>query len=107
MHMLKPVLAMLVIGGMASGGQAQTDAPDSAGKVDRAEAYYHYAIAHMYAERAATSGSQADADKAMENFKAAVKADPSIPVTNDELSGIYKTANTNADPDSATAPTSK
>jgi len=44
----------------------------------------------MYAERAAASGSRTDADKAMENFKAAVKADPSIPVTNEELSGEYK-----------------
>jgi hypothetical protein len=89
MHMLKPVLAMLAIGGMASWGQAQTAAPDSAGKVDRAAAYYYYAIAHMYAEKAASSRNQADVDKAIENFKAAVKADPSIPVTNDELSGKY------------------
>ena len=99
---------MLTLGGMAAWGQAQNDNSDGASKVDRADAYYHYAIAHRYAERAAASGSQADADKAMENFKAAVKADPSIPVTNDELSGIYKKRiNAPTDPAAGTAPSSK
>jgi hypothetical protein len=88
--MLKPILSILAIGGMAAWGQAQTDASDSAGKVDRAAAYYYFTVAHMYAEKAAASRNQADADKAIENFKAAVKADPSIPITADELSGIYK-----------------
>jgi lipopolysaccharide biosynthesis regulator YciM len=88
--MVKVVLTMLMLGGIAAWGQAQNDNSAGAGKVDRADAYYHYAIAHLYAERAAASGSQTDADKAMEHFKAAVKADPSIPVTDAELSGIYK-----------------
>jgi hypothetical protein len=87
--MLKAVLAMLMIGGIAAWGQAQDDNSGAASKVDRADAYYHYAIAHIYAERAAASGSQADADKAIENFKAAVKADPSIPVSADELTGKF------------------
>jgi hypothetical protein len=87
---LKPILSMLAIGGMAAWGQAQTDASDGAGKVDRAAAYYYFTVAHMYAEKAAASRNPADADKAIENFKAAVKADPSIPITADELSGIYK-----------------
>jgi hypothetical protein len=87
--MLKPVLAMLLIGGMLSWGQAQSDPAGGAGKVDRAAAYYYYAIARMYAERAASSGNQADLEKAIENFKAAAEADPSIPVTAEELSGKH------------------
>ena len=50
-------------------------------KTDRAAAYYHYALAHMYAEMAATSGSRYREyeDKSIENYKAAVKADPQAP----------------------------
>jgi hypothetical protein len=86
---LKAVFAILMVGGTAASGQNATSS-DSAGKTDRADAYYYYAIAHTYAEKAASSGNQADVAKAIENFKAAVKADPSVPVTADELSGIYK-----------------
>lgn len=87
--MLKAVFAILMIGGTAASAQNPTTS-GSGGKIDRAAAYYYYAIAHMYAEKAASSGNQADVAKAIENFEAAVKADPSVPVTPEELSGIYK-----------------
>jgi len=89
--MLRTALAMFMIGGMAAWGQAQTSAPGAANKVDRATAYYHYALAHMYAEMAAASGgrNREYVNKAIENYKAAIKADPQTPMLSEELSEIY------------------
>jgi hypothetical protein len=74
--MVKTALAMFVIGGMAMWGQAQTDSPAAAEKarVDRAEAYYHYALACWYAQNG--RGNPEYAKKATDSYKAAVKADP-------------------------------
>jgi hypothetical protein len=72
---------MFMIGGMAASGQAQNDisgGTDKAEKVDRAAAYYHYALACMYAQMDGDSGGRNPeyANKAIENYKAAVEADP-------------------------------
>ena len=73
---------MFLAGGIAASGQAQKDASSAADKVDRATAYYHYTVAHMYAEMAAASGgrNREYMNKSIENYKAAVKADPNTPV---------------------------
>ena len=72
--MLRTVLAMFVIGGTAAWGQGRAE------KADRATAYYHYMLAHMYTEMAAaTKGCNHEyADKAVKNYKAAIKADPQL-----------------------------
>ena len=79
--MLRTALAMFIIAGMAAWGQAQKDTSSGADKVDRATAYYHYTLAHMYAEMAAASGgrNREYVNKAIENHKAAIKADPQTP----------------------------
>ena len=48
----------------------------------------------MYAKKAAASGggNKEYVNKAVENFKSALKADPSIPVTDQESSGGYTRA---------------
>jgi hypothetical protein len=48
---------------------------------DRAAAYFHFTLAHMYAEMAATSfgGNREYLEKAVENHRMAVAADPSVP----------------------------
>jgi hypothetical protein len=89
--MLRSVLAILILGGMGALGQAQNDTSDEPQKVDRALAYYHYTLARKYANLAAASGgrNREYVDKAIENYKAALKADPQAPVTADELAGLY------------------
>ena len=79
--MLRTALAMFLVGCIAASAQTQNGAIGGVDKVDRASAYYHYALAHMYAEMAATSGSRYREyeDKSIENYKAAVKADPQAP----------------------------
>ena len=91
--MLRTVLAMFMIGGMAAWGQAQNDTfrgADKADKVDRAAAYYHYALACLYAEMDASSRGRNPeyASQAIENYKAAIKADPKTPMLSEELSEI-------------------
>jgi hypothetical protein len=78
--MLRTALAMFMISGTAAWGESQT-ATSVGDKVDRATAYYHYTLAHMYAEMAASSESRNSeyVNKSIENYKAAVKADPRTP----------------------------
>ena len=80
--MLRTALAMFLVGCIAASGQAQNGATGGVDKVDRASAYYHYALAHMYAEMAAASGARNReyTNKSIANYKAAVKADPQTPV---------------------------
>jgi tetratricopeptide (TPR) repeat protein len=77
-----------VIGSSALWAQApQTGA---APKVDKASAYYHYALAHMYAEQASMLGNRGDfVNKAIENYKDAIKADPTAAMLSEELSDLY------------------
>jgi hypothetical protein len=87
--MLRIASAMFIIGGMAAWGQTQNDGgPD---KVDRATAYYHYTLARMYAEKAATQGgsSRDYVNQAIENYRAAIKADPQTAMLKQELSKLY------------------
>ncbi len=88
--MYRAALAMLV-GGVAAWGQAQGNAGGAPNRGDRAAAYYHYTLAHMYAELAgASSGSRNDyINKAIENYKAAIKDDPQTAMLSEELSEIY------------------
>jgi hypothetical protein len=73
---------MFVAGGLAAWGQSQNDTSGGAVKVDRASAYYHYTLACLYAEMASASGghNREYENKAIENYKAAVKADPRTPM---------------------------
>jgi hypothetical protein len=82
--MLKTALAIFTIACMAAWGQAQTDTTGGEVKVDRASAYYHYTLACIYREMAAAEGRNPGVrreyeDKAIENYKAALKADPQTP----------------------------
>ena len=59
-------------------------------KVDRATAYYHYTLAHMYAERAGMYNGRGEyVNQAIENYKLAIKADPNTAMLAEELSEIY------------------
>src|SRR5665213_2644485 len=73
--------------------QAQTGAgasPAAAPKIDKAAAYYHYTLAHMYAEQASMYGNRGDyVNKAIDNYKEAIKADPTAAMLSEELSDLY------------------
>jgi tetratricopeptide (TPR) repeat protein len=67
--------------------RGQTDAPE---KLDRAEAYYRYSLGHLYAELATSYGNRGEYfTKAIENYRLALKADPSATFISEELSDLY------------------
>src|SRR5437588_9903272 len=58
-------------------------------KVDRASAYYHYALAHMYEEQITIYGRSELANKAMEEYRLAIEADPSSEFLTSALAELY------------------
>jgi tetratricopeptide (TPR) repeat protein len=69
-----------------------TSAPDhsaSSQKPDRASAYYHYTLAHMYEEMATTYGRPEYANRAIEEYKLALNADPDSSWLNAHLAELY------------------
>jgi tetratricopeptide (TPR) repeat protein len=89
--MFKAAVAILAV---SLSAYAQTPAPAqnqaNAPKVDRASSYYHYALAHMYAELASAYGGRGGyLDKAIDNYKEAIAADPDTPMLTEELSELY------------------
>src|SRR2546427_270793 len=58
-------------------------------KVDKASAYYHYALAHMYEEQVAMYGRTELANKAIEEYRQAIDADPSSQYLTASLAELY------------------
>ena len=63
--------------------------PASPRKVDRAAAYYHYTLAHMYEEQVAVYGRSDLANKAIEEYRQAIEADPSSGYLTAGLAELY------------------
>lgn len=86
MRLLNAVFLILLLG--AGAGWGQGTAPVSS--ADRANAYYRYTMGHMYAELAGNTTSRNDyVNLAIENYKAAIKADPNSALLAEELSDLY------------------
>jgi tetratricopeptide (TPR) repeat protein len=79
----KAAWAVILGSALAFPAMAQTQAPD------RASAYYHYSLGHMYADLASINGSPEYIKKAIENYKLAIKEDPNTPMLGEELSELY------------------
>ncbi len=71
----------------ATGPSATQTSP--AKKVDRAAAYYHYSLAHMYEEMVAMTGRSEYATKAVEEYRLAIDNDPSSAFLNAGLAELY------------------
>ena len=56
---------------------------------DRAAAYYHFALAHLYEEQVATYGRSELANKAIEEYRAAIDADPTSAYLTSGLAELY------------------
>ena len=57
---------------------------------DRANAYYHFTMGHMYAELAGMFQNRSEyLNKAISNYKQAIKADPNAKFLSEELSELY------------------
>ncbi|MGH9588014.1 MAG: tetratricopeptide repeat protein [Acidobacteriaceae bacterium] len=91
-------LAICAIGGPSAFAQgktanppanvtAQTGASDQA--ANRADAYYHYMLAHEYEEMANTYGRSDYATRAVEEYKMALNDDPNSKFLNNGLAELY------------------
>ncbi len=58
-------------------------------KIDRAAAYYHYTLAHLYEEQITIYGRSELASKAMEEYRLAIEADPSSEFLTSALAELY------------------
>src|ERR1022692_3568609 len=58
-------------------------------KVDHAAAYYHYTLAHLYEEQVTAYGRSELANKAMEEYRLAIDADPSSEFLTSGLAELY------------------
>ena len=58
-------------------------------KGDKAAAYYNYSLGHLYSELAGASGNRELFTKAVDSYRAAMKADPSATFIAEELSDLY------------------
>ncbi len=68
----------------------QSKSPQSApSKPDRAAAYYHYTLAHMYEEQVTIYGRSELASKAMEEYRLAIEGDPSSEFLTSGLAELY------------------
>ena len=86
MRLLNAVFVIMLLGGGACWGQRNAPAPAP----DRATAYYRYTLGHMYAELAGNTTNRNDyVNLAIENYKAAIKADPGSALMAEELSDLY------------------
>jgi tetratricopeptide (TPR) repeat protein len=74
-----------------SGSKAADSKPaqTSTHKVDHASAYYHYTLAHLYEEQVTAYGRSELANKAMEEYRLAIEADPSSEFLTSGLAELY------------------
>src|ERR1700751_2276463 len=67
----------------------QPASPQAAHKVDKAAAYYHYSLAHMYEEQVAVYGRSEMASKAIDEYRLANASDPSSEYLTSGLAELY------------------
>jgi tetratricopeptide (TPR) repeat protein len=76
-------------------GQSTPPAADSSPaqpatrKVDRAAAYYHYSLAHMYEEQVTVYGRSELANRAMDEYRLAIESDPTSEFLTSGLAELY------------------
>jgi tetratricopeptide (TPR) repeat protein len=75
--------------GASSAADSKTATQPAAHKPDRASAYYHYAMAHMYEEQVAVYGRSDLANKAIEEYRLAIEADPTSEYLTSGLAELY------------------
>jgi len=62
---------------------------EAAAKIDRAAAYYHFTLAHTYEEQMAAYGRSDLVNKAIEEYRLALEADPSSEYLSSGLAELY------------------
>lgn len=85
-------LAAIILTTLPAGAQNAPVKPEKPveQKVDKASAYYHFSLGHLYSELAGAYGNKGDyLSKAIENYRLAMKEDPDASFLSEELSDLY------------------
>src|SRR5579884_1504737 len=81
---------LVLLAGLATAQDTTSAGARSADTGDKASAYYHYSLGHLYSELAGAYGNRGEYfNKAVENYRAALNADPSATFIAEELSDLY------------------
>ena len=85
--MIRSAIVFLLAATLAVSSRAQAPKPQEDQKAsDRAEAYYNYAMGHLYAELAGAYGNRGDyLSKAIEFYRTALRKDPSAGFLAEEI----------------------
>jgi tetratricopeptide (TPR) repeat protein len=96
MNRIFRIFLMISLAAAAAAAQASPSSPSgtkpaqsSPRKLDRGAAYYHYALAHMYEEQVTVYGRSELANKAIEEYRLAIEADPSSEFLTSGLAELY------------------
>jgi tetratricopeptide (TPR) repeat protein len=74
----------------AGAGSSQSSGTSAAAKEpNRAQAYYHLALAAVYEDDAISEGHSDEVNQAIEQYKLALNADPGSAELSDDLAGLY------------------
>src|SRR5579862_1039158 len=87
------LILLLVIPAVSAAQTSSADSkpanPPAPRKLDKAAAYYHYTVAHMYEEQVAVYGRSELANKAIEEYRLAIDADPTSEYLTSALAELY------------------
>ena len=84
-------VAVAVAAGQTNSSESKPaeNTPQPGHQPDRGAAYYHYALAHMYEEQVTVYGRSEMANKAIEEYRLAIDADPSSEFLTAGLAELY------------------
>jgi tetratricopeptide (TPR) repeat protein len=86
--MTRSAIVFLLATTLATVSHGQT--PPAATATDKAEAYYNYAMGHLYAELAGAYGNRGDyLTRAIEHYRTALRKDPAAGFLAEELTELY------------------
>jgi tetratricopeptide (TPR) repeat protein len=108
MNRIRRLIGVLTLATAAAAGQTSPSSPaatpsnttpaqSAARKVDRAAAYYHYMLAHMYEEQVTVYGRSDLANPAIQEYRLAIEADPSAEFLTASLAELYFKTQRNRD----------
>ena len=92
---MRLLFASLLLTGSLAAQQAASNPPSSTQpaeaphKVDKAAAYYHFTMAHMYEEEMAVYGRSDLVSKAIQEYRLAIDADPTSEFLTSALAEVY------------------
>jgi tetratricopeptide (TPR) repeat protein len=87
--LLLPLLPLSAQNAPAAASPAQPAADTSPQAADRSQAYYHVGMASIYEDEATSEGKPEYVNRAIEEYKSALNADPGSPELNDALADLY------------------